>query len=73
MKISIDPDRCEGHGLCEQQAPDYFRLDDDPVTVLQETVRPDDISPVRKAAAMCPKAAILLTAATPNDTTETHA
>ncbi|MPY56019.1 ferredoxin [Streptomyces spongiae] len=29
MKISVDYPRCEGHGLCADQAPDVFSLDDD--------------------------------------------
>ncbi|MCD9880975.1 ferredoxin [Streptomyces guryensis] len=29
MKISVDYARCEGHGLCADQAPDAFSLDDD--------------------------------------------
>ena len=29
MNISVDYDRCEGHGLCADQAPYVFSLDDD--------------------------------------------
>ena len=29
MKIIADYDRCEGHGLCVDQAPDVFDLDDE--------------------------------------------
>ncbi|MFG2193326.1 ferredoxin [Streptomyces sp. NPDC048639] len=29
MKVSIDFGRCEGHGLCEEAAPELFRLDDE--------------------------------------------
>jgi ferredoxin len=29
MRISVDYARCEGHGLCEDQAPDVFQLDDE--------------------------------------------
>ena len=29
MKIIADYDRCEGHGLCADQAPDVFDLDDE--------------------------------------------
>ncbi|MEC3953943.1 ferredoxin [Nocardia sp. CDC153] len=28
MRISVDRSRCEGHGLCTQQAPAVFSLDD---------------------------------------------
>ncbi|MFF9117924.1 ferredoxin [Streptomyces massasporeus] len=29
MKVSVDYARCEGHGLCAEQAPGVFSLDDD--------------------------------------------
>ncbi len=29
MQIIADYDRCEGHGLCADQAPDVFDLDDE--------------------------------------------
>lgn len=29
MKVKVDYDRCEGHGVCVMQAPDAFELDDD--------------------------------------------
>lgn len=29
MKIVADYDRCEGHGLCAEQAPTVFDLDDE--------------------------------------------
>lgn len=29
MRIIADHDRCEGHGLCVEQAPEVFDLDDD--------------------------------------------
>ncbi|MEU1994208.1 MULTISPECIES: ferredoxin [Nocardia] len=28
MKISVDYLRCEGHGMCAEQAPAVFELDD---------------------------------------------
>jgi ferredoxin len=28
VKISVDPDRCQGHTLCAMIAPDLFQLDD---------------------------------------------
>ncbi|KIQ18247.1 ferredoxin [Rhodococcus sp. MEB064] len=29
MIVDVDWDRCEGHGICAEQAPDVFSLDDD--------------------------------------------
>jgi ferredoxin len=31
MKIHVDYARCEGHGLCADQAPTLFSLNDDAV------------------------------------------
>jgi ferredoxin len=28
VQIAVDYERCEGHGLCEEQAPEVFALDD---------------------------------------------
>lgn len=28
MKIAVDYQRCEGHGLCTEQAPELFSLND---------------------------------------------
>jgi ferredoxin len=30
MRIQVDRDRCEGLGMCEAMAHEYFELDDDP-------------------------------------------
>jgi ferredoxin len=29
VRVSVDRQRCEGHGLCERQAPEVFALDDE--------------------------------------------
>ncbi|MBO2447670.1 ferredoxin [Actinomadura barringtoniae] len=29
MRIDVDWDACEGHGLCEESAPAVFTVDDD--------------------------------------------
>lgn len=57
--INIARDRCEGHGLCEQLAPEIYRLDDGG----DLEVLVDDISPALRpkadaGARVCPVAAI---------------
>jgi ferredoxin len=62
MRIEVDTNRCEGHGMCEVVAPEYFALDDDgKLTVLEETVSDTDQAHVQDAAYACPVAALKLT------------
>lgn len=61
MKISVDYPRCEGHGLCAEQAPDVFSLDDDAeLTYRFEGLEvPDDLEAAARAAVnSCPVAAL---------------
>lgn len=61
MRIEIDRNRCEGHGLCEAVAPAYFSLDDDgKLTILAEDVSDGDEALVRDAVNACPVAALRL-------------
>ncbi|MGV0037097.1 ferredoxin [Mycobacterium colombiense] len=67
MRIEVDRDRCEGHGMCEVVAPEYFALDDDgDLTVLVEEVAEGDQDQVSDAALACPVAALKLTGAVPS-------
>jgi len=60
MKVIVDQLRCDAHGVCVSACPEVFALgdDDDVVTVLVE--HPDESlrESLRRAALMCPKAAI---------------
>ncbi|MGW1751751.1 ferredoxin [Streptomyces sp. NPDC002092] len=61
MKISVDNARCEGHGLCADQAPGVFSLDDDAeLTYHFEGVEvPDQHQAAARAAVdACPVAAL---------------
>ena len=60
-RLTIDRDRCEGHGMCEQVAPDLIRLDDNAEPIFDA----GDIPPAQSAAAeaavqSCPVAALFL-------------
>lgn len=64
MEISVDLTACEGHGLCQQVAPDVYELDDEGYVNL----RVDEITPELEAAAaagarVCPVAALKVSAA----------
>ncbi len=62
MKIEVDYDRCEGHGMCEEAAPSIFRLDDaGELTLLLETVPAELERQAREAVRVCPVAALSIT------------
>ena len=59
MRIKVDFDFCQGHGVCCEEAPEVFRLDaDGKLEVLQpepdESLRPA----VEKAVQYCPTRAL---------------
>ncbi|MCM3922693.1 ferredoxin [Frankia sp. AiPs1] len=60
MKVSVDVDKCCGAGQCVLAAPDVFdQRDDDGIVILLDAAPPaDQHDNVRKAAAVCPAAAI---------------
>lgn len=63
MKVWVDPERCQGHALCNMIAPDSFVLDDidGHSTAVHETPPPDQEELVREAVQSCPEQAIILT------------
>jgi ferredoxin len=59
MKVSVDPDLCQGHARCWQICPDVFDLDDEGHASVVLTDVPDDLAEkVREAARNCPERAI---------------
>lgn len=61
MRVVADYDRCEGHGLCTQEAPEIFELDDDGDLIhhFEGTDIPEDQqSAATSAATACPVAAL---------------
>ena len=63
MKIVLDRPRCEGHGLCEEEAPNLLHLDDegDLVLDLDEVEEGSTYAAAaRSAVRVCPVAALRL-------------
>jgi len=61
MKIVLDRPRCEGHGLCEEAAPQLMHLDDDGELVIDEdTVVAGTEEAAAAAVRVCPVAALSL-------------
>jgi ferredoxin len=62
MRITIDADRCNGHGRCYSLAPTLFGDDDDGRGVVIVTdVGDEQVADARTAIANCPEQAIALT------------
>ena len=61
MRIVVDRELCDGHGMCEAMAHEYFALDDDDVlTVLVESPPESDRAAVHAAVQSCPALALSL-------------
>jgi ferredoxin len=60
MHVTVDPDRCQGHTLCNIAAPTVFKLrDEDGHAFVEESeVRPELEASIRAAEATCPEQAI---------------
>lgn len=61
LTIDVDYDRCEGHGVCADQAPSVFSLDDEGELTYHfedRTVPVELTDPARAAVASCPVAAL---------------
>ena len=62
MRISIDPDRCTGHGRCYTLAAQLFDADDEGRGfVIAEEVDEGLEAVARRAAENCPERAVLVT------------
>lgn len=68
MRVRIDPDRCQGHGLCAALHPDVFDLDENGFSVVQHdaldqqgALDPSLLAEVDEAIDTCPEDAIAVT------------
>lgn len=62
MKTRVDPDRCQGHTLCQYSAPEIYKIDDvsGHAYVANEDVPSELEEYARMAAANCPEQAIIV-------------
>jgi ferredoxin len=60
MRVVADPDLCQGHQMCQGEAPDVFGFDEDAdlVTVLQENPQESLRPRVEAAVRYCPAMAL---------------
>ena len=60
-RIVVDEHTCEGLGMCEAMAVDYFEVQPEGlVKILDERPAPDDVEEVRAAVESCPVMALKL-------------
>ena len=60
-RIVVDRDRCEGLGMCEAMAHEFFEVGDEgTVTVLDENPSGEDVLDVKAAVESCPVSALSL-------------
>lgn len=61
MKILVDRDKCEGLGMCESMAHEFFEVDDDDVMhVLDENPGEEHRKELTAAVSSCPVLALTL-------------
>jgi len=62
VRIRVDPDLCQGHGVCREEAPEVFDVDEREGRVVVLTERPDAPlrEKVRAAVRYCPTRALRL-------------
>lgn len=61
MRIVADRDTCEGHGMCEAMAHEYFEVGDDgTVNVLDDQPPESQRSVIKAAVDSCPVSALSL-------------
>lgn len=59
MRIVVDLDLCQGHGVCESEAPEVFRIGGDrKVEVLDAEPSEDQRAAVNAAVKYCPTHAL---------------
>jgi ferredoxin len=62
MKVTVDPDRCQGHARCWEICPEVFDLDDEGHAFVTVDDVPEGLEEqVRKAGYNCPERAITVT------------
>ncbi|UMB70325.1 ferredoxin [Mycobacterium paraterrae] len=61
FRIEADLDLCQGHAMCELEAPDYFRVPKrGKVEILNAEPGDDARDEVERAVEMCPTQALLI-------------
>ena len=57
-RIEVDLDLCQGHGVCEMEAPEFFRAHRDHAELLRTDVDESGRDDVERAVTYCPTQAL---------------
>ncbi|GAA3698777.1 ferredoxin [Gordonia hankookensis] len=58
MRVEVDLDLCQGHGMCEMEAPDVFEAHRDHVEILDKEPDESRRAEVEAAVMYCPTQAL---------------
>ncbi|NLG46092.1 ferredoxin [Gordonia sp. (in: high G+C Gram-positive bacteria)] len=58
MRVVVDLDLCQGHGMCEMEAPDVFEAGRDSVSILEPEFDESRRAEVEAAVRYCPTQAL---------------
>ncbi|MCW2735193.1 MAG: ferredoxin [Mycobacterium sp.] len=62
FRVEVDLDLCQGHAMCELEAPDYFKVPRRGKVEILDTEPSDDArDEIERAVDMCPTQALFLT------------
>jgi ferredoxin len=60
-RISVDVDLCQGHAMCELEAPDYFRVPKRGTVEILDDEPPDEArTDIERAVDSCPTRALVI-------------
>lgn len=61
FRIGVDADLCQGHAMCEVEAPDFFRVPKRGTVEILVTEPPEDArAEIERAVEMCPTRALFI-------------
>jgi ferredoxin len=59
--VEVDRDLCQGHAMCELEAPDYFTVPKRGTVDITNPEPPDEARPeIERAVEMCPTQALFI-------------
>jgi ferredoxin len=60
-RVDLDADLCQGHAMCELEAPDFFRVPKRGIVEILNTEPPDDVhDEIVRAVEACPTRALFI-------------